>query len=80
MIRSIEERTIFDERKKELIDYRRGGLITFFVGLGIFGLGYLSLGSLFEGVGVLVGAIGAGTLLAGYSTQTSEEITGYRGV
>ncbi len=68
--------TIFDERKKEPIDYRRGGLITFFVGLGIFGLGYLSLGSLFEGVGVLVGAIGAGTLLAGYLyPKTSEEIT-----
>ena len=68
--------TIFDERKKEPIDYRRGGLITFFVGSGIFGLGYLSLGSLFEGVGVLVGAIGAGTLLAGYLyPKTSEEIT-----
>ena len=46
------------------------------MGLGIFGLGYLSLGSLFEGVGVLVGAIGAGTLLAGYLyPKTSEEIT-----
>ncbi|MDG1012613.1 MAG: hypothetical protein P8N99_07340, partial [Luminiphilus sp.] len=27
--------TLFDERKKEPIDYRRGGVITLFVGIGL---------------------------------------------
>ena len=67
---------IFDERKKEPIDYRRGGLITIFVGMGIYFLGLLSLGSFFEGVGMLVGFIGIGTMAAGYIyPNTSEEIT-----
>ena len=67
---------IFDERKREPIDYRRGGLITIFVGIGIFLLGYIALGSFFKGVGLLVGAIGLGTLLAGYLyPNTSEELT-----
>ena len=67
---------IFDERKKEPIDYRRGGLITMFVGIGIFLLGYVALGSVFNGIGLLVGAIGLGTLLAGYLyPNTSEELT-----
>ena len=67
--------SIFNDRK-EPIDYRRGGVIAIFVGLGIFMLGYLSLGSLFEGVGALVGLIGAGTMIAGYLyPRTSEEIT-----
>jgi len=67
---------IFDERKKEPIDYRRGGAITLFVGIGIFLLGYMSWGSFFEGVGLLVGAIGVGTMIAGYLyPNTSEELT-----
>ena len=67
---------IFDERKKEPIDYRRGGVITMFVGIGIFLLGYVSLGSFFKGIGLLVSAIGLGTLLAGYLyPNTSEELT-----
>jgi len=67
---------IFDERKKEPIDYRRGGLITMFVGIGIFLLGYIALGSFVKGIGLLVGAIGLGTLLAGYLyPNTSEELT-----
>jgi len=67
---------IFDERKKEPIDYRRGGLITMFVGIGIFLLGYIALGSFFKGIVLLVGAIGLGTLLAGYLyPNTSEELT-----
>ena len=67
---------IFDERKKEPIVYRRGGLITIFVGMGIYFLGLLSLGSFFEGVGLLVGFIGIGTMAAGYIyPNTSEEIT-----
>lgn len=67
---------MLDERKKEPIDYRRGGLITLFVGLGIYLLGNFAMGQLFEGFGFLVGAIGVGTMLAGYMyPNTSEEIT-----
>ena len=50
---------ILDERKQEPIDYRRGGVITIFVGIGY-----------------LVGAIGIGTMAAGYLyPNTSEELT-----
>ena len=66
----------FDERKKDPIDYRRGGVITIFVGIGIYLLGVAVLGSFFEGVGLLVGAIGVGTMIAGYLyPNTSEELT-----
>ncbi len=57
---------ILDERKKEPIDYRRGGVITMFVGIGIYLLGYTAIGELFEGIGLLVGTIGAGSIIAGY--------------
>jgi len=68
--------SIFDERKKEPIDYRRGGLITIFVGVGIYFLGLVAMGSFFEGVGLLVSFIGIGTMSAGYIyPNTSEEIT-----
>ena len=68
--------SIFDERKKEPLDYRRGGLITIFVGVGIYFLGLFALGSFFEGVGLLVGFIGIGTMAAGYLyPNTSEELT-----
>jgi len=67
---------IFDERKKEPVDYRRGGLITIFVGVGIYFLGFAAMGSFFKGVGLLVGFIGIGTMAAGYIyPNTSEEIT-----
>ena len=68
--------TLFDERKKEPIDYRRGGVITLFVGIGLYLLGATALGALLEGVGLLVGVIGVGTLIAGYLyPNTSQEIT-----
>ena len=67
---------LFDERKKAPIDYRRGGVITLFVGVGIYLLGAVSFGSTFEGVGLLVGAIGIGTMIAGYLyPNTGEELT-----
>ena len=67
---------LFDERKKAPIDYRRGGVITLFVGVGIYLLGAVSFGSMFEGVGLLVGAIGVGTMIAGYLyPNTGEELT-----
>lgn len=67
---------IFDERKKEPVDCRRGGVISLFVGVGIYLLGMIVLGRFFEGIGLLVGAIGAGVMIAGYFfPNTSEEIT-----
>ena len=67
---------ILDERKKEPIDYRRGGVITVFVGIGIYILGYVSMGNFFEGIGLLVATIGIGSMLAGYLyPNTSEELT-----
>jgi len=68
--------TLFDERKKEPIDYRRGGVITLFVGIGLYLLGITALGALFQGIGLLVGVIGVGTMIAGYLyPNTSQEIT-----
>ncbi len=67
---------IFDERKKEPLDYRRGGLITLFVGAGLFLFGFFFLGNILKGVGILVGLIGLGTLLAGYLyPNTEKELT-----
>ena len=67
---------IFEERKKEPIDYRRNGVITIFVGIGLYLLGYLALGSILKGVGALVGVIGIGTLIAGYLyPNTGKELT-----
>ena len=67
---------LFDERKKAPIDYRRGGVITLFVGVGIYLLGVAAFGNFFEGIGLLVGAIGIGTMIAGYLyPNTGEELT-----
>ena len=67
---------LFDERKKAPIDYRRGGVTTLFVGVGIYLLGAVSFGSFFEGIGLLVGAIGLGILISGYLyPNTGEELT-----
>ena len=67
---------IFEERKKEPIDYRRGGIITIFVGIGLYLLGFLALGRVFEGIGALVGLIGIGTMIAGYLyPNTGKELT-----
>ena len=68
--------SIFDERKKEPIDYRRGGIITLFFGIGISLLGFVAMGSLFKAVGYLVGTIGVGILIAGYLyPNTGKELT-----
>ena len=67
---------IFDERKDKPIDYRRNGVITIFVGIGLYFFGYIAIGFILKGVGALVGAIGVGTLIAGYLyPNTSEELT-----
>ncbi len=54
------------EGKKEPINHRRRGTITLFVGIGLYLLGWAALGSVLKGVGLLVGAIGIGTIIAGY--------------
>ena len=67
---------IFDERKKDPIDYRRSGVITLFVGVGLYLLGFVAVGAILEGVGLLVGTIGVGTIIAGYLyPNTSAELT-----
>ena len=67
---------IFEERKKEPIDYRRNGVITLFVGIGLYLFGYVWMGTVLEGVGMLVGTIGIGTLIAGYLyPNTGKELT-----
>ena len=67
---------ISDERKKNPIDYRRSGIITIFVGIGLYFFGYIAIGSILEGVGTLVGLIGVGTLIAGYLyPNTGKELT-----
>jgi len=66
---------MLDERKEEPTDYRRGGVITTFVGLGIYALGAFVFGAFFQGVGSLVGLIGLGLVVAGYLyPPTSHEL------
>ena len=55
-----------EEKKKEPIEYRRGGIVTIFVGIGLYLLGVTALGSILKGVGLLVATIGVGTIIAGY--------------
>ena len=57
---------IFDERKKEPIDYRRNGVITLLSGIGLFIFGVFFLGNIMQAVGALVSLVGLGTIIAGY--------------
>ena len=62
--------------KKKPIDYRRSGVITLFVGLGLFLFGTFSEIDILMGVGLLVAAIGVGSIIAGYLyPNDSAEIT-----
>ena len=54
----------FKEKKKP-IDYRRTGVITIFIGLGLLLFGLVNIAVL-KGVGLLVICIGFGSLIAGY--------------
>ena len=67
---------LLDERKKQPLDYRRSGVVTLFVGIGLFFFGIFFLGGILKGVGALVAAIGVGQIIAGYLyPNTSEELT-----
>ena len=68
--------SLLDERKKQPLDYRRSGVVTLFVGIGLFFFGIFFLGGILKGVGALVAAIGIGQIIAGYLyPNTSEELT-----
>ena len=54
----------FKENKKPM-DYRRNGVITMFIGLGLFIFGLVQIKFL-TGVGLLIICIGFGSLVAGY--------------
>ena len=63
------------KEKKQPIDYRRSGVLTLFVGLGLFLFGMFFI-NILKGVGLLVGTIGVGSLIAGYLyPNESAEIT-----
>ena len=67
---------IFEERKKGPLDYRRSGVITLFVGIGIYLLGVIAMGRFFEAAGALVAFIGVGQIIAGYLyPNTGKELT-----
>ena len=64
-----------DNQKKSPTDLRRSGVITIFIGAGLFMLGWIAIGNVLEGVGALVGFIGVGQMVAGYIyPNQSEEI------
>tara|TARA_B100000123_G_scaffold244833_1_gene200387 strand:+ start:631 stop:1077 length:447 start_codon:yes stop_codon:yes gene_type:complete len=63
------------DKKKSPIDLRRSGIITIFIGAGLFMLGWIAIGEILKGVGVLVSFIGVGQMVAGYVyPNQSEEI------
>lgn len=65
----------FKEEKKQPIDYRRSGVLTLFAGIGLFLFGVFFI-NLLKGIGLLVGAIGVGQIIAGYLyPNDSAEIT-----
>jgi len=62
------------KEKKRPIDFRRTGVITIFIGLGLFLFGLVNI-AILKGVGLLVICIGFGSLIAGYIyPNNSEEI------
>ena len=65
-----------NQKTKEPNKRLRTGLVIIYVGLGINLFGFASLGSYFEGVGLLVMALGVGIVTADYIyPNTSEELT-----
>ena len=64
------------QEKKSNTDLRRSGVVTIFVGIGLFCLGYFGFNiKVLYGVGLLVSFIGIGQMIAGYIyPNQSEEI------
>ena len=68
-------KSLKDNQKKSPTDLRRSGVITIFIGAGLFMLGWIAIGEILKGVGALVGLIGVGQMVAGYIyPNQSEEI------
>ena len=68
-------KSLKDNQKKSPTDLRRSGVITIFIGAGLFMLGWIAIGEPLKGVGALVGLIGVGQMVAGYIyPNQSEEI------
>ena len=61
----------FKDNKKP-IDYRRTGVITIFVGFGLYLFGLINI-SILKGVGLLVICVGFGSLVAGYIYPNNTE-------
>ena len=58
------------------IDRRSNVVISIFVGISLYLLGYYAIGNILKGVGALVGLIGIGTMIAGYLyPNTGKELT-----
>ena len=51
------------DKPQKPIDYRRTGVVTLFVGIGLILFGVFFLGDILIGVGALVAAIGAGQII-----------------
>ncbi len=71
MSKSINKDTAKESNKR-----LRAGLAIMYVGLGINLFGFASLGDFFEGIGLMVIALGIGMVTAGYIyPNTGEELT-----
>tara|TARA_B100000683_G_C12068725_1_gene381834 strand:- start:173 stop:415 length:243 start_codon:yes stop_codon:yes gene_type:complete len=69
-------KSINKDTAKESNKRLRAGLAIMYVGLGINLFGFASLGDFFEGIGLMVIALGIGMVTAGYIyPNTGEELT-----
>ena len=58
---------------KESREYKRDGVVTLFVGIGLYLFGRVAIGEILQGVGLLVGTIGLGLIVAGFLFPKKEQ-------